>query len=122
MDWLNSIADALARSDVRGIVIALLISWGGTQLLKNAPTLLRLSDRARVLRTRLIAFVLAAVPTTVLWPYSMEERILLGIALGVASPTIYTTLARTLYHFFPWLEVKMSAVPAVPVDEVKDGT
>lgn len=111
MEWFDRIASSLARADVRAVLVALIISWNGTQLIKSCPSLISLPDIRRRALTRLIAFLLAAVPAIALWPGSMTERLSVAIAVGLAAPAIYTYGARALYHYFPWLEPKMSAKP-----------
>lgn len=112
LDWFNTFAAWLAHPEVRAVLIGLIISWNMTQLIKNAPWLIRKREAMRVILTRLLALALAAVPTAVLWPGALAESVLVGGAVGLAAPTIYTYGARILYHFFPWLEVKMSAMPS----------
>lgn len=111
LDWINTVAGWFALPEVRAIIVALVISWNGTQLVKNAPQLVRLPDAGRRLATRAIAFVLGAVPALLLWPGKFPEDALVAAATGLASPAIYTYGARALYHYFPWLEPKMSAAP-----------
>lgn len=110
LDWITTFAGWLARAEVRAILIALVISWNATQLVKNAPWLMRKPEAERRLATRTLAFVLACVPCGLLWPPGIEGP-LVAIAVGLASPVIYTVGARVLYHYFPWLEPKMSATP-----------
>lgn len=116
LDWFTTFAGWLAHPEVRSILIGLIISWNATQLLKNAPALVRLPELQQRWWTRVIAFLIGAAPTAILWPGDPAESLLMALAVGFASPTIYTYGARVLYHYFPWLEVKMSAAPAVPKD------
>lgn len=115
LEWITTFAGWLARAEVRAVLIALIISWNGTQLVKNAPGLVALEDGRRRLSTRTIAFALGFMPAFALWPGGHIEAVLVAAATGLAAPTIYTYGARILYHYFPWLEIKMSAVPAEKV-------
>lgn len=110
-DWILTLIGWLAHAEVRAIVIALVISWNGTQLVKNAPTLVDSDEAVRRRTTRLIAFVLGFLPALLLWPGRNAEAVVYAIACGLAAPTAYTIAARVLYHFWPWLEPKMSAAP-----------
>lgn len=111
MEYLDKFLDAIGREDVRAILIALVISLNGTQFVKHWPRLVGLFERQRVFYTRLIAFVLGFLPAVILYPESWGQKVMVAAAVGLASPAIYTYGARGLYHFFPWLELKMSAVP-----------
>lgn len=111
MEWFDRISSALARPDVRAVLVALVISWNGTQLVKSCPSLTRLPDIRRRAFTRLIAFALGAMPAMALWPGTPTERLSIALAVGLAAPAIYAYGARALYHYFPWLEPKMSAKP-----------
>lgn len=118
-DWILTIAGWLGNEHARAIVIALIISWNGTQLVKNAPYIARTADDAeRRLLVRILAFALGFWPAFVLWPGEKSEAVLVAIAVGLGSPAAYTLAARVLYHFFPWLEPKMSGAPMrVPLAE-----
>lgn len=113
VEWLDRLVESLARADIRAIVIALVVSWNGTQLVKHCPSLTGLSEKHRRFGTRILAFVLGFLPAFMLYPIGAGagERFWVAIAVGLASPAIYTYAARALYHFFPWLEPKMSARP-----------
>lgn len=111
LEWINTFAGWLSRAEVRAVLIALIISWNGTQLVKNCPGLTCLDEGERRFWTRVIAFVFAALPAFLLWPGGFPEDLLVAIATGLGSPAIYTYGARILYHYFPWLEPKMSAAP-----------
>lgn len=117
-EWITTIIDWLAHAEARAILIALIISWNGTQLIKNAPWLVDLPDSARRWWTRAIAFALGFWPALALWPGPNSEAVLVAVAVGLASPAAYTYGARILYHYFPWLEPKMSAAPVVPREDV----
>ena len=111
LEWINTFAGWVALPQVRAILVALVISWNVTQLVKNAPQLVRMPETSRRLATRAIAFALAAVPCVLLWRPPGTEGVIVAIATGLAAPVIYTYGARVLYHYFPWLEPKMSATP-----------
>lgn len=110
--WLDWIGAMLGQPGaLRAIAVALVISWNGTQFAKNAPRLARLPEVTRRLAIQLIAFWLAFVPAALLWPEPGAPRWVLAVAIGYASPLGYKIAARVLYHFWPWLEPKMSASP-----------
>lgn len=107
----------------RAIVFGLLISWGGTQIIKFNPLMRRLPDDVARTVTQVVAFLLAAVPTFLLWPGMGVVKILGSIIVGTWSPKAYQKASVLLYHFVPYLEPKLSATP-VPKDTntlVKDG-
>lgn len=108
-DWIGAMLGQPGA--LRAIAVALVISWNGTQFIKNAPWLTRMHDGARRSATQLIAFWLAFIPAALLWPEPGTPRWVLAVAIGYASPLAYTYGARVLYHFWPWLEPKMSASP-----------
>ena len=109
LDYINTVTGWLAYPEVRAVLVGLIVSWNGTQIVKNAPSLVGKPEPARRWSTRGIAFLLGLFPTALLWPGYIHERVLIGVAVGLAAPTIYTYGARVLYHYFPWLEAKMSA-------------
>ena len=111
LDWINTIAAWIAHPQVRAVLVALVISWNVTQIVKNAPHLVALPESGRRLVTRGIAFALAAIPCALLWRPISAEGFAVATAVGLAAPVIYTYGARVLYHYFPWLEPKMSAAP-----------
>jgi len=118
-DWINTVATWLTFREVRAIIVGLIVSWGVTQLVKNAPSLVAMPEVPRRFWTRMLAFLLGALPVAAMWPGDWIERLGIAAAIGFASPVIYTYGARVLYHFWPWLEPKMSAMPVVPADECK---
>ncbi len=115
LEWVTTFAGWLARAEVRAVIIALVISWNATQLIKNAPWIVGMHEVHRRLVTRSIAFGLAAVPCALLWPRGIEGP-LVAVAVGLGSPVVYTYGTRVLYHYFPWLEPKMSADPVRRID------
>lgn len=116
LEWLNTFAGWIARPEVRAILVGLIISWNGTQLVKNAPALTDMAEWKRRLGTRAIAFAFGFAPAFVLWPGGHLEAAMYGAATGLAAPTIYTYGARVLYFYFPWLEAKMSAEPVKTIN------
>jgi hypothetical protein len=108
-------------SAARAVAFGLALSWGGTQIIKKrGPKPLRLwllmlddVDTRLVLRT--LAFALAWVPVFLLWPApSIVERTLAAGVTAVCAPTAYTLIARIAYHYFPWLEPKVSSNATAP--------
>lgn len=112
MHWLDWIGNVLGTPGaLRALLVALVISWSLTQFIKTAPWITRKPEPQRRTLTNLIAFALGFAPAWLLWP---ERGIVAGVlatAIGAASPTAYKLAVRTLYHFWPWLEPKLSAAP-----------
>lgn len=98
-------------SALRAVLFGLLLSWSTSQVLKFLPSLMAMSDPTHKVVVRWLAFCLAYFPVVMLWPGSFAERMLAGVITGLCAPTAYALLARALYHFFPWLEARMSAKP-----------
>lgn len=110
--WLDWIGGVLGQPGaLRAIAVGLVISWNLTQVVKNAPWIVRQSEQHRVATTRLVAFAFGFVPTWLLWPEAGAAAVVLATAVGSAAPAAYKLAARALYHYFPWLELKMSASP-----------
>jgi hypothetical protein len=99
-------------------VAGLLISWFGTQAIKfQLPDNLPDPRHRRAIRGA--ATLLGAIPTYALWPTHDATAAIWALLVGLASPTLYVYAMRILYHFYPWLEGKMSARPVIKYD--KDG-
>lgn len=101
---------------VRAVLAGWLVSWAATQAIKFAPALQTLPSDLHRAYTRLIAFDLAAVTTGLLWPGEFGGKLLSAALVGWFAPTAYAVLARVLYHFFPWLETRLSARPGSSED------
>ncbi len=99
----------------RAIAFGMLISWGGTQLVKFNPLVRKLLNHLppEMGRTvvQAIAFLLAFIPTFLLWPGMGTVKVLGSIVVGTWSPKAYQKATVVLYHFFPYLEPKLSATP-----------
>lgn len=102
-------------AQVYATAAGLVFSWCGTQTLKfRIPK--TLSDDEHKFRVRAMAFGLAFVPAFGLWP-SHDLKALIWCALvGICAPIAYIGVMRALYHFFPWMEKKMSARPVIRYD------
>ena len=85
---------------------------GGTQAIKFQLSM-NMTDEQHKKRVRLIAIVLGAIPTFVLWPIHTAASTIWALCVGLASPAAYLSAMKILYHFFPWLENKVSARPVV---------
>lgn len=105
------------------ITVGLLISWFGTQYIKfqydiNTPD----ADHKR--KVRRTAFLLGAIPAFILWPTHAWDQLakvaLYAILVGLASPTVYMAVIKTITHFFPWIDSKVSARPVVRYDAQGD--
>lgn len=111
LDWFNTIAGWLTNAQVRAILVALVIAWNVTQLAKNAPGIANRPERVRRWLVRAFAFIAGFIPAALLWPGPNAERATYAAAVGLAAPAAYKIAAAVLYHFFPWLEPKMSGRP-----------
>jgi len=114
-EWIQTIIGWLANAELRAVLAGLIISWNVTQLVKSSPALVAMPEPSRRWRTRLFAFVAGFVPTLALWPGQNVEAVIVAAMVGLSSPAAYTIAARVLYHYFPWLEAKMSAAPKAEV-------
>ena len=115
LEWFTTIAGYLTNAQVRAVLVALVIAWNVTQLAKNAPGIANRPERTRRWLVRAFAFVAGFIPAALLWTAPLAERLTYAAAVGLAAPAAYTLVARVLYHFFPWLEPKMSGCPSAPV-------
>lgn len=118
IEWFNGF---LAQpSPLKAVMFGLLLSWGGTQWLKKRGlTVLRhfldeLDDESHKVVLRAIAFLLAWCPVFALWPADALERGLAAGVTAVCAPYTYSFITAIAYHFFPWLEPKLSARPRDP--------
>lgn len=99
------------ESALRAVVFALAMSWGGTQWFKHRKAVKTLDSQTYRITVQAVAFTFAWVPVARLWPGETDERFLAAGVTAVCAPFTYTLIARVAYHFFPWLEQKMSAQP-----------
>lgn len=96
---------------LRAVLFGLLISWSGSQALKFLPSMVRLNGEAHRQAVQFLAFTLAYVPVALLWPGPWSIRLLAAVTTGLCAPTAYSLVVRILYHYFPWLEPRLSAKP-----------
>lgn len=109
IDWLDHFL--ATPGALRAVAFGLLLSWSGTQALKFLPPLRNLGPTTIRLVVRAMAGVLALVAVLALWPAGWMERLLVGLTTALCSPTAYTIAVRVAYHWWPWLEPRMSATP-----------
>jgi hypothetical protein len=104
-------------SPLKAVLFGLLLSWGGTQILKKRgpPSLQRwlalMDDEDHRVAVRVIAFVLAWLPVYILWPADRVERALAAGVTAVCAPYAYSFFTAIAFNFFPWLEPRLSARP-----------
>lgn len=104
----------ISTLELRAIAAGLLVSFLGTQALKfYLPPVMKRSYKMSV---RTVATILGFIPAFVL----THEGILSVIA-GLAAPAAYKLGVTALYHYWPWLEQKMSAQP-IQLKAGPDGT
>lgn len=99
---------------LRAVVVGLLLSWSATQALKFLPRLRALTPSSKRLMVRGMSFVFAAAPVFLMWPGPWLPRLFGALVTGLCAPTAYTCTVRIVYHFWPWLELKLSASPKKP--------
>lgn len=118
IEWLNKFLET--PSAARAIVLGLLVSWGGTQIIKFSPLVQKFPTDVARTATQVIAFLLAFVPTFLLWPPEGEAamKFVMSVVVATWAPKAYTKASTFLYHFFPFLEPKLSATP-VPKEDAQ---
>lgn len=116
IEWFNSFLTQ--PSPLRAVMFGLLLSWGGTQYLKKRGLELmrrwldELDDESHRTVIRAIAFMLAWTPVYLMWPaIEITERALAAGVTAVCAPYAYSFFTAIAFHFFPWLEPKLSARP-----------
>ena len=122
IDWLNGFL--FQPSPLLAVLFGLALSFGGTQVIKRNRWLVArffsdLDDDSHRTVIRIIAFLLAWAPEAMLWP--VPESLSLSTALmtkflaagvtATCAPYIYKLAALIAFHFWPWLEPKVSARP-----------
>ncbi len=83
----------ISAAEVTAAVVALVVGWAGTEALKRMVLALGLRD-APAWVYPLLAFLLTLTAATGAWPVQglYPHPYLAGLALAVASPTLYTAL------------------------------
>lgn len=105
---------------VKAIVLALLFSWGVTQLGKwcwkvyKGHRHLNPKESAERLGLRIVAGVTCFVPMYRLWP-DAADAFWWAAVLSLLSPTIYTIVMTAGYAKWPALEKAMSANPPITI-------
>ena len=103
---LNAFTALLANPRAVAVFLGLVIAWGGTQFLKFQ---LGLPSRWTI---RVVSLLLGFVPTFIMWPGMLEERVLWALGVAVSAPFVYRLLTwGFLYRFWPELENRLSADP-----------
>lgn len=116
IDWLGHFAHLVdielgTRTAIAAIVYALLISWSWTQWTKGLSFWWKLTDAQMRWATRLGAFLSGFVPAFIIWPVHDLAAGVIATAIGMASPTLYLIVMRTLVWKWPFLEAVFSARP-----------
>jgi len=93
-------------SMTRAVVAGSLLAISGTQWVKKWWLPNNWPDRKHKRTTVLVAFLLGFWPT-----YALGGGLFLALIVGFANPFLYTIGVKAAYHYFPWLEQKLSARP-----------
>lgn len=114
LSWVSGINAFLdTPSPARAVAFGWLMSWGLTQIIKFLPIMRRFPDDVARTVTQIIAFLLAFIPTFMLWPGDTNIKLIASLLVAAWAPTAYSKVTTVLYHFMPFLEKKMSATPVV---------
>jgi len=99
-DWTEFLG-ANPRS-ILGIVLGLLVSWGGSQLLKRAYNLTggRVTAIAFLLGV-IVCFTISTAKTSIS-PFPWTE-LWISISVGMFSPAAYKIMRRLLMDRYPWI-------------------
>jgi hypothetical protein len=100
--------EGAALSLLLGYVVAI----GGTQFVKRLETV-----NLRKWGIRLwLALPLGFLGTFCTLPSTgrIGVEIFLALAVGLTAPAVYSGGVRVLFHYWPWLEPKISAQPVPP--------
>jgi hypothetical protein len=92
------------RTPVLALVVGFGFSIATTQYIKKRPTI-----NLPRWQIRVVAFLLASVPTALLWPTPGVTAILVGAWMGLIAPLAYTVVARIAVHRWAWLDPILSA-------------
>lgn len=110
MEWLDKATQAIlsliAHREVLAIALGILISLGGTQMVK-----MQFSDHLTRLRVTMLAFPLGFVPTFLIFPaqYGWQLRAMFGAAVGVCAPYIYKVAVWAIEKKWPNAANRISA-------------
>lgn len=110
----------------KAIVLALLFSWGITQLVKfiwrSVKGAYQYKPRVEIekLYLRLLASATCYYPLYVLWP-DRDDAIWWAVTLALLSPGIYSIVTGYAYMRWPSLEGWLSAAPPVTIKRDKAG-
>ena len=107
----------------RAVLFGLIAAWCGTHVIKRNSKMLRrwldeLDDDSHRVVVRCLAFLMAWVPVALLWPAeSLTERFLAAGVTAISAPYAYSLFTTIAFHFWPWLEPKMSARPRAAAED-----
>lgn len=118
MTWLEQFIKAvnllLSEGAALSILLGYVIAIGGTQYIKSFEAIYfkPLAIRA------LMALPLGFVATFFTLPIEgrLALRAVIAAAVGLTAPAVYSLTIRVLYHFWPWMETKISQQPPKPED------
>lgn len=118
LDWLGPVLDQANHqlghyTPVRAIIFGVGCSAVFTQIIKKTAAFGDFGDTLHRWSTRVVAFLLAALPCWLLWPEPGLPAVVVSGALGFVTPALYTLIVRIAVHFWPWLEPQVSARPTV---------
>lgn len=118
MEWLEQFISAVNLLLKEGAALSLILGYtaaiGGTQFVKRIETV-----NLRKWGIRLwLALPMGFVATFCTLPLDGRPgvRVFISLAVGLTAPLVYSAGVKVLYHFWPWLEPKLSAQPLPPED------
>lgn len=92
------------------VLAGLLISWFGTQAVKfYLPDSWPDPKHKKAVRGAAVGF--GFLPTYWLWPTHDAPAAIWSLLVGLSSPVLYLYAVRILYHYWPYLEPRLSARP-----------
>lgn len=112
--WFNAVEGFLLNPSVsRAVLAGFLVSFAVTQNIKKFWLPKDWPDAKHKRYTVAVAFVFGFWPVYALAPIPASESVLWAVMVGFASPSVYTAAVKLLYHFWPFLEPKLSARPVI---------
>lgn len=115
--WIHEAIALLSNPWITTVVVAWLLQFSATQLVKVHPRVLALPDRARRVFLRTLS---TALGIPIAWgmlpgePLTTTQEVWVACAVGAAFPWVYKVGTAVLYRLFPWLEAALSAERSGP--------
>ncbi len=116
MNYLEKFIQAVNLLLREGAALSLILGYicaiGGTQFVKRLETVNLKKWGIRLW----LALPLGFLGTVVTLPPEgrLGVRLFIALAVGLTAPLVYSVGVRVLFHFWPWLEPKLSAQPVPP--------